>query len=154
MTRTPGHSEQVALELAALELAAAPRPDAEAQLALVVASDFDVSAYVSDSLRQGTSLDVLATRSVASALEAAARRRPLLLVVAHSERAVLRHLPGVPTVLLSDDARSAEATDARRLAPLVVLRGAFRAERLLDIVTSLLAGSNGSSPPNGQTGTL
>jgi hypothetical protein len=35
----------------------------------------------------------------------------------------------------------------------VVLRGAFRAERLLDVVASLLAGGAGSSPTNGQTET-
>ena len=46
--------------------------------------------------------------------------------------------------LPSDDASVSDATDARRLAPLVVLRGAFRIQRLLDVATSLLAGGDGT----------
>jgi hypothetical protein len=142
----------VALELAALEASTPLSPNANAAFVLVVASDADVGAYVSDALRRGIGLDVVAMGSVALALDAAARRRPLVLVVAHTERAVLRHLPGVPAVLLSDEAPTSDATHAR-FAPLVVLRGAFRAERLLDVVASLLAGGAGSSPTNGQTET-
>ena len=127
-------------------LASAPAVNGSAQIALVVASDADVSAYVSDALRQGISLDVVAMRSVALALDAAARCTPRVLVVAHAERAVLRHLPGLPAVLLSDETPPAEVTHARRLAPLVVLRGAFRIERLLDVVASLLAGGDGTPP--------
>jgi DNA-binding NarL/FixJ family response regulator len=140
--RTPEHSEQVALELAALE-ASVPTPDAGVPLALVVASDADVRSYVSDSLRQDPSLDVVATGSVASALDQAARHTPRVLIAAHAERAVLRHLPGVPAVLLSDEVPPAETADARRLATLVVLRGAFRVERLLEVVASLLARTDG-----------
>jgi hypothetical protein len=132
----------VALELAALEASTPLSPNANAAFVLVVASDADVGAYVSDALRRGIGLDVVAMGSVALALDAAARRRPLVLVVAHTERAVL----------LSDEAPTSDATHAR-FAPLVVLRGAFRAERLLDVVASLLAGGAGSSPTNGQTET-
>ncbi len=46
--------------------------------------------------------------------------------------------------LPSADASVSDATDARRLAPLVVLRGAFRIQRLLDVATSLLAGGDGT----------
>jgi len=41
-------------------------------------------------------------------------------------------------VLLSDDASVAEAVDARRLGPIVVLRGAFRGARLLEVVATLI----------------
>ncbi|HMA25630.1 MAG TPA: hypothetical protein VKP00_16575 [Gemmatimonadaceae bacterium] len=115
-------------------------------MALVVASDADVRVYVSDSLRELIILDVVAAGSVASALDVAARCALRVLVVAHAERAVLRHLPAVPAVLLSDDVPASEATDARRLAPLVVLRGAFRVQQLIDVVASLLAGSDGPPP--------
>ena len=140
----PGHSEQVELEVAAL-LASAPPLDASAQIALVVASDADVTVYVSDALRQVIALDVVTVRSVALALEAAARGAPRVLVVAHAERAVLRHFPGVPAVLLSDEVPPSAMTAGRRLAPLLLLRGAFRVERLLDVVASLLAEDNGAT---------
>ena len=148
--RTPGHSEQVTLELAALP-AAAPMPNVERHLALVVASNADVGAYVSDALHERAPLDVVAIGSVAAALDAAARRRPAVLVVAHTERAVLRHLPGVPAVLLSEDVPAADATYPRRLAALVVLRGAFRADRLLEVVSSLLADPTAAAEPNDST---
>ena len=108
-------------------------------------------AYLSDSLRQPTAVDVVATGSVPSALDAAAQCAPRLLVVGHAERAVLRHLPAVPAVLLSDDASSSEVTEMRRLAPLVVLRGSFRIQRLLELVTSLLADGVDTSGNSGGT---
>jgi hypothetical protein len=46
-------------------------------------------------------------------------------------------------VLLSDEVPAEDPSHPRRLAPLVVLKGAFRVERLLDVVASLLAGSIG-----------
>ena len=134
--RTPVHSEQISLEVALL--ASESLGGDGAPVALVVASDADVRAYVSDSLKQQTRLGVVSAGSVSSALEVAARSAPRLLVVAHAERAVLRHLPAVPAVLLSDNASSSEVAEMRRLAPLVVLRGAFRMQRLIDTVTSLL----------------
>ena len=62
------------------------------------------------------------------------------LVVAPDDdaRLVVRHLPAVAAVLLSDDASVPEAVDASRLAPIVVLRGAFRAARLLEVVATLI----------------
>jgi hypothetical protein len=140
--RTPARSEQVSLEVALL--ASESLGDTSPRVALVVASDPDVRAYVSDSLRQRAAVEVVAASSVASALDAAAQATPRVLVVAHAERAVLRHLPAVPAVLLSDDASVSDATDARRLAPLVVLRGAFRVQRLLDVAASMLAGGDGT----------
>ena len=116
-----------------------------APIALVAASDADTRAYVSEALRPGIALEVVAVRSVAAALEVAARRMPRVLVVAHAERALLRHLPGVPAVLLSDELPHYAMEDGRRLAPLVLIRGAFRAERVVDVVVSLLAGGEGSS---------
>ena len=135
---THQHSEQVTLEVAAL-LACSPSSDADVPIALVVASDADIRDYVSGSLRQGLALDVIAMPSVATALEAATRQTPRVLVAAFAERAVLRHLPGVPAVLLSDEVPVSDTRDAPRLAPLVVLRGAFRIERLVDVVSLLLA---------------
>jgi len=140
--RPPVRSEQVSLEVALL--ASESLGDANARVALVVASDPDVRAYVSDSLRQRATVDVVVAGSVASALDAAAQATPSVLVVAHAERAVLRHLPAVPAVLLSDDTAISDTTEARRLAPLVVLRGAFRMQRLLDVAASLLAGGDGT----------
>lgn len=136
------HSEQVSLEVALL--AAESFGDTGAEVALVVASNADVRTYVSDSLRQRTALHVVATGSVAAALDVAARYTPRVVVVSHPERAVLRHLPAVPAVLLSDDAPVSDAPDARRLAPLVVLRGAFRIQQLVDVAASLLAGGDGT----------
>ena len=43
---------------------------------------------------------------------------------------------------------AADVTDAHRLAPLIVLRGAFGPERLLEVVSSLLANRAGWPPPN------
>jgi hypothetical protein len=143
LRRVPEHSEQVALEVAAL-LGASPASTTDEPIAFVVAAVADIRDYVCGSLRQSTSLDVLAIGSVALALDAAGRRTPRVLVAAYAERAVLRHLPGVPAVLLSDDVPPADTRDAPRLAPLVVLRGAFRVERLVDVVASLIAGGDGS----------
>lgn len=133
---SPAHSDQVSLEVALLK---SSMPDeARAQLILVVASDVDVRAYVSDSLRRLFPLDVIAVGSTASALDNAARSTPRLLVASDLDRAVLRHFPAVPAVLLSDDVPQAE-TMVSRLAPLVVLRGAVGIQRLLEVATSLLA---------------
>jgi len=133
---SPEHSDQVSLEVALLK---ASTPDeAQAQVILVVASNVDVRAYVSDSLRQLLRLDVIAVGSIASALDSAARSTPRLLVASDLDRAVLRHFPAVPAVLLSDDVPHAEAM-VSRLAPLVVLRGAVGIQRLLEVATSLLA---------------
>jgi hypothetical protein len=41
-------------------------------------------------------------------------------------------------VLLSDDTSAPELVDARRLAPIVVLRGAFPGARLLEVVAALI----------------
>ena len=128
------HSEQVSLEVALL--ASASPAEANPLVVLVVASDADVRAYVTDALRQNV-FDVVATGSVPSALDAAARCTPRMLVVAHPERAVLRHLPAVPAVLLSDDDSTADVKDPRRLAPLVLLRGSFRIQRLLEATNSI-----------------
>ena len=131
----PEHSDQVSLEV---ELLKSSRDDTARQVALVVASDADVRAYVSDSLRQLLPVHVISVGSIASALEEASRSTPRLVVVSHDERAVLRHLPVVPAVLLSDDIPAAEAMSTR-LAPLVILRGAVAIQRLVDVATSLLA---------------
>jgi len=61
-----------------------------------------------------------------------------VIVATHDARAVVRHLPAVAAVLLSDNTSIPEATDARRLAPIVVLRGAFRGARLLEVVAALI----------------
>jgi hypothetical protein len=137
-------SEQVSLELAALPTVA-PAPGVDAPLVLVVASDADVRAYVSDTLRTGTTLAVVATGTIAGALDVAVRRTPRVLVVSRGEQGVVRHLPGIPAVLLSDEVPAEDPSHPRRLAPLVVLRGAFRVERLLDVVASLLAGGIGAA---------
>ena len=130
------HSDQVSLEVALLKSSS---PDeAHVRVTLVVASDNDVRAYVSDSLRQNYPRDVIAVGSVASALDTAARHTPRLLVASYTERAVLRHFPAVPAVLLSDNVPQAETMDTR-LAPLVVLRGAVGVQRLLEVAASLLA---------------
>jgi hypothetical protein len=143
----PQRSEQIALELAALPTGA-PSLDAEAPLALVVAADADVRTYVRESLHSGTALAVLETGSVAAALEVALHRTPRVLVVSHGERAVVRHLPGVPAVILADETPAADLADARRLAPLIVVRGAFRAERLLEVIGRVLANApSRRSPP-------
>jgi hypothetical protein len=139
-------SEQVSLEVALL--ASASSAETSLLAVLVVASDADVRAYVTDSLRQQAAFDVVAAGSVPSALDAAARCTPRVLVVAHAERAVLRHLPAVPAVLLSGDTSTHEVDDPRRLAPLVLLRGSFRVQHLLEATASLLGGSDGKSASN------
>jgi len=80
----------------------------DAAVALVVASDDDERTYVADALGQRADL------------------------------VVVRHLPAVAAVLLSNDTSTLEAADASRLAPIVVLRGAFRGARLLEVVATLI----------------
>ena len=130
------HSDQVSLEVALLS--SSMLDDANAQVIIVVASDVDVRGYVSDSLRQLSSHDIVAVASASSALDTATHSTPRLLVASDTDRAVLRHFPAVPALLLSDNVPQAEAMGTR-LAPLVVLRGAVGAERLVEVATSLLA---------------
>ena len=133
----PAPSSLVALEVALL--ASAERGAvSDAPVALVVAADDDERTYVADALRQRADLVVVVVATVAAALEAAAQRTPRVIVATHDARVVVRHLPAVAAVLLSDDASAPEAVDARRLAPIVVLRGAFRGARLLEVVATLI----------------
>jgi len=133
----PEPSSLVALEVALLSSAQHSAPSA-ASFALVVASDDDERTYVADALRQRGDLVVVAAATVAAALEAAAHRTPRVIVATHDTRAVIRHLPAVAAVLLFDDTSAPETVDASRLAPIVVLRGAFRGARLLEVVATLI----------------
>ena len=133
----PTPSPLVALEVALLSSAEHGTPTG-APVALVVGSDDDERTYVADALRQRADLVVVVATTVAEALEAAAHRTPRVLIVTHDVRVVVRHLPAVAAVLLSDDTRALEAIDASRLAPIVVLRGAFRGARLLEVVATLI----------------
>ena len=98
----------------------------------------DERTYIADALSQRADLVVVVVATVAAALEAAAHRTPRVLVATHDVRVVVRHLPAVAAVLLSDDTRALEAIDTSRLAPIVVLRGAFRGARLLEVVATLI----------------
>lgn len=133
----PAPSSLVALEVALLS-SGEHGSSSNAPVALVVASDDDERTYVADALSQRSDLVVIVVATVAAALEAAANRTPRLIVATHEARAVVRHLPAVAAVLLSDDARALEAIDSSRLAPIVVLRGAFRGARLLEVVATLI----------------
>jgi len=133
----PTPSPLVALEVALLA-ATAEQALPGWLAALVVASDADERSYLADSLRQRADLAVIAVGTVAAALEAATRTTPRLLVVAHDERAVIRHFPAIPAVLLSDDAGALRGLEGSRLAPVIVIRGAVRGTRLLEVVASLL----------------
>ena len=136
----PAPSSLVALEVALLS-SAEHGASSDAPVALVVASDDDERAYVADALRQRADLVVVVVATVAAALEAAAHRTPRVIVATHDARGVVRHLPAVAAVLLSDDASAPEAVDANRLAPIVVLRGAYRGARLLEVVATLIDGA-------------
>ena len=139
---SPAPSPRVALEVALLtssEEHAIP----DARVALVVSSDADERTYLSDSLRQRADLAVVVVGTIAAALESAARGTPHLLVVTHNERGVIRHLPAIPAILLTEDASAVRDAEGSRLAPIVVLRGAFRGTRLLEVVASLLGGEPG-----------
>ena len=133
----PVPSSLVALEVALLS-SDEHRAPSDAAVALVVASDDDERMYVADALRQRVDLVVVIVATVAAALEVAAHRTPRLIVATHDARGVIRHLPAVAAVLLSDDTSAPEAVDASRLAPIVVLRGAFRGARLLEVVATLI----------------
>ena len=133
----PAPSSLVALEVALLSSAEHGAASVVA-VALVVASDDDERTYVADALRQRPDLVVVVVATVAAALEAAAHRTPRVIVATHDARGVVRHLPAVAAVLLSDDIATPEASDASRLAPIVVLRGAFRGARLLEVVATLI----------------
>jgi hypothetical protein len=135
----PAPSSLVALEVALLSSAEHGAPSDA--VALVVASDDDERLYVADALRQRTDLVVIVAATVAAALEVAAHRTPRVLIATHDARIVVRHLPAVAAVLLSDDTSAPEVTDASRLAPIVVLRGAFRGARLLEVVATLIGDS-------------
>jgi len=134
----PAPSPLVALEVAALLASTGEHSLPDATAALVVASDADEPTYLTDSLRQRANLEVVAVASIAAALEAAARRTPRVLIVTHEERAVVQHLPAIPAILLTEDAGALRSTEGSRLAPIVVLRGAFSGARLLQVVASLL----------------
>ena len=127
----------MALEVALLSSAEHGAPS-DASIALIVASDDDERTYVADALRQRADLVVVVVATVAAALEAAAQRTPRVLVATHDVRVVVRHLPAVAAVLLSDDTCALETIDASRLAPIVVLRGAVRGARLLEVVATLI----------------
>jgi hypothetical protein len=132
---SPVHSDQVSLEIALLRSSAldeSPRP-----VTMVVAAERDIREYLTDSLKAG-SLEVVAVSSTAAALDEASRCSPRLLVVAHGERGVVRHFPAVAAMLLSNDSPAAEATESR-LAPLIILREAVGAQRLIEVTNSLLA---------------
>lgn len=133
----PAPSSLVALEVALLSSAEHGAPS-DAAVALVVASDDDERTYVADALRQRGDLVVVTVATVAAALEAAAYRTPRVIIATHDARGVVRHLPAVAAVLLSDDTTAREAVDPSRLAPIVVLRGAFRGVRLLEVVATLI----------------
>jgi len=136
----PAPSSLVALEVALLR--SDEHAASDAPVALVVASDDDERAYVADALRQRADLFVVAATTVAEALEAAVRRAPRVVVATHEMGVVVRHLPAVAAVLLSDDAWLASAVNVGRLAPLVVFRGAFQGAELLEVVTALLDGGH------------
>jgi len=138
----PIPSSLVALEVALLSSAEYGAPS-DAAVALVVASDDDERAYVADALRQRPDLAVVVVATVAAALEAAAQRTPRVLVATHDVRVVVRHLPAVAAVVLSDDPRALDAIDGGRLAPMIVLRGAFRGARLLEVVATLIGERSG-----------
>jgi hypothetical protein len=133
----PAPSSLVALEVALLAWAEHVAPSGAA-VALVVAADDDERTYIADALRQRADLVVVVVATVGAALEAAAHRTPRVIVATHDARVVVRHLPAVAAVLLSDDTSASEAVDASRLAPIVVLRGAFRGARLLEVVATLI----------------
>lgn len=133
----PAPSSLVALEVALLS-SAEHGTHSDAAVALVVASDDDERTYIADVLGQRADLLVVVVATVAAALEAASQRTPRVVVATHDVRVVVRHLPAVAAVLLSDDTRAIEAIDPSRLAPVVVLRGAFRGARLLDVVATLI----------------
>ena len=133
----PAPSSLVALEVALLSSAEHASPADEA-VALVVASDDDERAYIADTLGRRGDLRVTVAATVAAALEAAVHRTPRLVVATHDARMIIRHLPAVAAVLLSADTSACEAVDANRLAPIVVLRGAFRGARLLEVVATLI----------------
>ncbi len=133
----PAPSSLVALEVALLA-SAEHRAPSDAPIGLVVASDDDERTYVADALRQRADFVVVAVATVAAALEAAAHRTPRVIIATHDARGVVRHLPAVAAVLLSNDTSAPEAVDGSRLAPIVVLRGAFRGARLLEVVATLI----------------
>ena len=133
----PAPSSLVALEVALLASLKRVAPS-DIAVALVVAPDDDERTYIGDALRQRADLVVVVVATVAAALEVAAHRTPRVIVATHDARVVTRHLPAVPAVLLSDDTSAHEAVDASRLAPIVVLRGAFRGARLLEVVATLI----------------
>ena len=133
----PAPSPLVALEVALLS-SAERGALSDAPVALVVASDDDERAYVADALRQRGDFMVVVVATVGAALEATAHRTPRVIVATHDARAVVRHLPAVAAVLLSDDTSAPELIDPIRLAPIVVLRGAFRGARLLEVVATLI----------------
>ena len=133
----PAPSPLVALEVALL--ASADRGGlSDAPVALVVVSDDDERTYIADALSQRSDLMVIVVATVGAALEATAHRTPRVIVATHDTRVVVRHLPAVAAVLLSDDTSAPEAVDASRLAPIVVLRGAYRGARLREVVAALI----------------
>jgi hypothetical protein len=136
---SPPHSDQLSLEVALLRSSALD--ESLRPVTMVVAAEGDIREYLTDSLNAG-SLEVVAVDSTAAALDEASRCSPRLLVVTHGERGVVRHFPAVAALLLSNDSPAAETTESR-LAPLIILREAVGAQRLIEVTNSLLAWNKG-----------
>lgn len=151
-----GPSEHISLEVAVItgEIprhrpgTSDPGGGVPQRVVLVVVASTDVRAYVSDSLRRRGDLAVYEVGSVASALDVAERRRLALLVVGESEAAVVRHLPAIPAILLADEAPPRDPSGERRPAPLVLVRGVFSPQRLLEAV-ELVLGAEGAGGTSG-----
>src|SRR5262245_14047966 len=108
---------------------------------LVVASQPDVRAYISECLRSRTNLLVLEAASVQAAI-ALAQQQPRLLIVDESEIEVIGRLPQIATILIVDDASESYQHGTR--ADLRVLARPFNTRGLLQQVDSLLGNVGGS----------
>jgi len=119
---TPPHSARVRLEVAVLgddyEAESAPIPSTSDERArvkvLVVAAEADLRAYVRECLRERIDVGLVEAATIASAVGAAARHSPVLLIVDDLQRAIVDALPRYPALVIVDDVpRDAEPVDTR-----------------------------------------
>ena len=78
-------------------------------VALVVARDADVRRYVRECLRERPDLRVVEAATTSAAMAASSGQSPDLLVVDETESTIVKALPGVRAIVITDDVPRDEA---------------------------------------------
>ena len=144
--RTPASSAQVQLELAVLadELGAERTGDqaddapVHGIIALIVAGEPDVRAYVAECLRSRHDIRAVEAVSAAVAVALAAQQPPRLMIVDVAEIEIVRLLPDLPVIVIVDEITSERHRMTRGAGARVLLARPFNARVLLEQLDGLL----------------